>query len=375
MSRIKTGIASIGIHFPSLFLSVEELAKLRHVDPDKYLIGLGCRKIALCPENYTVVDLAVEAAKRALSRWDGDKQDIGLLAVGTESAPDMSRPLSAFVADQLGLKGAIRSYEVKHACFGGTAAVRQATEWKLSEVAPKKAALVIAADISLYKPGDAGEATEGAGAVAMIIDKPHIAEIDSRSYPWSRPVFDFWRPWNKRYPFVEGELSLECYKEAARECFNALLQDKNITFDELCEQYHAFCFHDPFTKMVKKGFFDVCQSQGWNEKKMEDFFLKKIDPTMEWNKLSGNSYTASLWIGVARTLCGLRAGKLITAFSYGSGCGAELLTLKAGPLAAEAKWAEDVKKDLANRKEINAETYDKMRKKDLLKYTVSHEEE
>ena len=89
--------------------------------------------------------------------------------------------------------------------------------------------------------------------------------------------------------------------------------------------------------------------------------MNKIYPSMEWNCLTGNSYTASLWICVARALCGLKAGEQITAFSYGSGCGAELLILTAGPKAIEGQWAADVKKDLAEREEINKEEYQKLR--------------
>ena len=134
----RVGISSIGLHFPSLALPVEVLADLRHVDAAKYTQGLGCKEIALCADDESIVDLAVIAAERALSRWNGNKDDIGLLIVGTESGLDMSRPLSAWVAEKLNLKGAIRSYEVKHACYGGTIGVRQATEWKLSDVSPEK---------------------------------------------------------------------------------------------------------------------------------------------------------------------------------------------------------------------------------------------
>lgn len=291
----------------------------------------------------------------------GTLDDIGLIAVGTECAPDMSRPLSAFVAEKLGIQGAVRSYEVKHACYGGTLAIRQALEWKLANIAPKKAALVIAADISLYKVGDPGEPTQGAGAVAFIIDTPDIAAIDPVSYPFSEPVFDFWRPEYEPFPSVNGDFSLECYKKAARTCFKALCIDKNVQFDNLFDMYKALCFHVPFPKMVKKAFADLCHSSGMDPEQCEQLFLEKVNPTMEWNSLTGNSYTASLWVSVAKTLCGLNAGDQITAFSYGSGCGAELLVLTAGKLAAESNWYEDVKKDLENRKEINAETYMQMR--------------
>ena len=111
MAQKPTGIASIGLHFPPLAMSVEELAGLRGQEPEKYTIGLGCDEMSLCPPGYGVVELATEAARRALDRWGGDRDRIGMLAVGTETAVDMSRPLSAWVADNLGLKGAVRSYE------------------------------------------------------------------------------------------------------------------------------------------------------------------------------------------------------------------------------------------------------------------------
>ena len=114
------GIASIGLKFPSLGLDVRELARVRDIDPDKFTIGLGCESIALCDRDEGVVSIAVEAAKRALSRWDGEMSDIGLLVVGTETAQDMSRPLSAFVAEELGLQGLeivieVHIVEVDHA--------------------------------------------------------------------------------------------------------------------------------------------------------------------------------------------------------------------------------------------------------------------
>lgn len=361
MKNHKAGIASIGIHFPSLFLRVEELAKLRQVDPMKFVNGLGCSQIALCPKNYGAMDLAVEAAKRALSRWPGDKNQIGLVVVGTESSLDMSRPLSAWVSDELDIKGHIRSYEVKHACYGGTLGIRQALEWKLSGASQGKAALVIATDVALYKPGDPGEATEGAGAVAFIIDEPLIAEINPISYPWSKPAFDFWRPIGEKYPFVEGQYSLQCYQEAAIACFNAFLENHEDK-ESIIQALHAICFHTPFPRMVKKAFTAVGQSLGWNEEKIEMIFNQKIQHTMEWNKLTGNSYTASLWLAVAKTLVGLKPGHDILAFSYGSGCGAELLKLKTGSYAEKGEWTVDVKKDLAERKEITAKKYEELTK-------------
>jgi hydroxymethylglutaryl-CoA synthase len=360
MSSKKYGIASIGLHIPDLVLSVEELARLRNVDPNKYTQGLGCKKIALCREGYDAVDLAAEAARRALSRWKGDLNRIALLAVGTESAKDMSRPMSAFVAEKLGLKGAVRSYEVKHACYGGTVALRQALEWKMSGVAPEdKVALVIATDVALYEQNDPGEPTQGAGAVAMIIDEPLIAEIESPTSAWSEPAFDFWRPVGHDFPLVEGQFSLECYQRSAVECFKALIRDRDP--EQVLEEFRSVCFHVPFPKMVKKGFIAVGKALGWDDAKIEKVYQAKIDKTMDWNRLCGNAYTGSLWIAVAYALCGLNEGERIAAFSYGSGFGAELLTFNAGILAKQAEWAKDMEFDFAHRKEIKAEEYQTLR--------------
>jgi hydroxymethylglutaryl-CoA synthase len=354
----QTGIASIGLHLPPLAMAVEELAELRGVDPAKFTLGLGCRAMALCPQGHGVVEMAVQAAERALGRWEaagGDRSRIGLLATGTESALDMSRPLSAFVADTLGLRGAIRSYEVKHACYGGTLALRQALEWRLSGAAQGKAALVIATDEALYAEQDPGEPTQGAGAVALVVDAPAVAAIDPISFPWSEPEFDFWRPVGEAFPRVQGPLSLDCYKRAAENCFRGLVGEGDPA--AVLGALRALCFHVPFPKMVKKGVFQLGEAFGWDEATTAALYREKVEPTMGWNQLCGNAYTASLWVSVAQALAGLPEGERIAAFSYGSGFGAELLTLTAGPEAARGAWTADVEADLAGRTLITADEY------------------
>ncbi len=86
-----------------------------------------------------------------------------------------------------------------------------------------------------------------------------------------------------------------------------------------------------------------------------------MTPTLLWNRVCGNAYTASLWISVAQALKGLRRGQRIAAFSYGSGFGAELLTLEAGPRARAGAWEEDVRRDLESRTRISRADYEKLR--------------
>ena len=354
-----TGIASIGVQLPPLAMDVRELAALRGADPDKYTLGLGCDQMALCPEGYGVVDLAVGAARRALSRWDGSIEDIGLLVVGSESAVDMSRPLSAFVAEELGLRGRVRSYETKHACYGGTVALRQALEWRLSGAARGKAALVIAADVALYAPADPGEPTQGAGAVAMIVAEPKVARIATESFAYAEPAFDFWRPVGDAFPSVEGKLSLDCYRKGTEECFAQLVGDRQPA--EALAELASVCFHVPFPKMVKKAVRQLGESFEWSEEATAAFYENLVDPTMGWNRQSGNAYTASLWISVAQALIGLEPGKRVGAFSYGSGFGSELLVLEAAEGAASAPWATDVESDLKSRRLVNRDEYAALR--------------
>lgn len=354
------GIASIGLAFPGLAMRVETLAELRGADPQKFTAGLGCREIALCAEGEDVATLAVRAARRALERWGGRTSDLGLLVVGTETAKDMSRPLSAFVADELGLRGSIRSFEAKHACYGGTVALRHALEWRASGAARGKAALAIAADVALYAPEDPGEPTQGAGAVAMVIERPIYASIDLASYAYAEPAFDFWRPVGEAYPRVDGKLSLDCYQKATEECFREWLADAG---PGAIDALSAACFHVPFPKMVRKAVARLGESLGWTEAQTASFYESKVAPTMTWNQRVGNAYTASLWISVARALEAAKAGDAIAAFSYGSGFGSELVLLRAGERAGHASLRDDAETDLRSRRTIDALEYVKLRER------------
>ena len=111
----------------------------------------------------------------------------------------------------------------------------------------------------------------------------------------------------------------------------------------------------------KKALLHLGETLGWSTEDSERFYRAKVADGLEWNQLTGNAYTASLWISVARALVGLQEGVEITAFSYGSGYGAELLQLTAGPAAAEAPWVSDVEQDLATRQPVDMGAYETLR--------------
>lgn len=351
------GIDSIGLKIPSYVIEAVKIGALYDIPERKIIEGLGCDKIALCLNDETVVDLATQAAERALSRFDGTLDDIGLIAVGTETSLDESRPLSAWIADRLGLKGHVRSYEVKHACYGGTLALRQAVEWRASRPDINKKALVIAADICTYPPGHPAEVTGGAGSVAMIVGEGKKASIDIDSYPYSVPRFDFWRPTGDDFPQVEGKESLNAYILGLEKCYEAFFGDNP---DTTLDDFFALCFHIPFPKMVITAFRNLCQKRGLSEEDRNRLIETKISPFMTWNKEVGNSYTASLWMSVADALSRAKEQDRIACFSYGSGFGSELITLTR--TKGESDWRQDMEQDLKNRQTLTIDDYQKWQK-------------
>lgn len=86
------GLEGLGLVLAPTAITAEAFAALRGLDPAKLRQGLGVEEIGACPPDTSVADLAVAAAKRALTDWGGDPSRIALLVVGSETALDMSRP-------------------------------------------------------------------------------------------------------------------------------------------------------------------------------------------------------------------------------------------------------------------------------------------
>lgn len=351
-------IAAIGVAIPSLSLPVEALASHLGVDPAKYRIGLGCVSQALCSPEENAVVLGRRAAEKALEAWGGDRRRIGMIAVGTETAMDMSRPLSAWIVEGLGLPENARSYEVKHACYAGTLALRQAMEWQRSGAARGKAALVVCADEALYAPGHPGEPTQGAAAVAIVLDAEGFAEVALHSYAFQRPAFDFWRPVGHPYPEVDGPLSIACYQDAFSSCLAQWVEDTDAPFQPA--DVARWSMHAPFPKMVLKGFVAGMASLGMSDDDAKARYEREVLPSLAWNAKVGNCYTASAWLSFARAISAVDVGAPIALFSYGSGCGAELLLIEKRRETPAALVA-DVEAQFARQEPIDQDRYATMR--------------
>jgi hydroxymethylglutaryl-CoA synthase len=117
------------------------------------------------------VTLAAGAVSRLLQVADVRPSDIGMLIVGSESGVDASKPIAAYVHGLLGLPNACRTFDTQHACYGATAGLQLAAAWATRS--PDRKAVVVASDIARYDVGSAGEPTQGAGAVAMLVSSAY----------------------------------------------------------------------------------------------------------------------------------------------------------------------------------------------------------
>jgi hydroxymethylglutaryl-CoA synthase len=361
------GVRALGISLPEYYLDLADLARIRGVDPDKYRVGLGCLEMAYAPPQKTIVPYMVEAVRRAMARSPVTWEEIGMIVVGTESGLDHSRPLSSFILEAFEKKGRMQSFEIKHACYGGTVALLHAFYWVASGANRGKSALVVMGDLARYAPRHPGEPTQGGGAIAMVVGEgKEVLSFTLRSWPYTEPAWDFYKPLKDPYPRVDGPLSLECYMRSAVECFSAFVAEEG--YDRM-ERAGALCFHVPYPKMVYKTLQRLKASLNLSEETYERILKNKVEPFLRFNRRIGNLYTASLWVSVATALADLAPGEEILAFSYGSGLGSELLLLEVGEKPEGAYWVRFVEEDIERRERISPELYEAWRREEEILFS------
>src|ERR1700730_2405997 len=173
------GIDAIARAVPQGYIELSEWAEARGVPPGKYVEGLGVRRMAVAQPWEDPVALAANAARRLFATSGQDPGRVGLCVVGTETAVDHSKPIAAWLHRLLGLPQRARVYESKHACFVGGGGDLSALDWIGSRAARGRTALVVCTDIARYELRSAGEPTQGAGAVALLIsERPRLLALD-----------------------------------------------------------------------------------------------------------------------------------------------------------------------------------------------------
>ena len=288
--------------------------------------------------------------------------------VSTESGVDHSKPVASFVQGLLKIGERCRVYEIKHACYGGTAGLVNSIDWISRNCHAPKKALVIMSDIARYAFGSPGEATQGAGAVAMLVEKnPRLFSVNtSLNGIFSKDVFDFWRPTGHRVPIVDGKYSIDCYLDALEGAYSHLCSNLGIEKGKLLERLDYLIYHMPFSNMAKKAHRHLIDLEydgvgaAAKERVFAETFSQKVEPGLLGVREVGNIYTGSVYMGLISLLeieGEKTAGKQVGIFSYGSGCGAEFFICQVktdiGPTLRGLRFKEL----LDRRKKITFEKY------------------
>jgi hydroxymethylglutaryl-CoA synthase len=369
MSGIDVGIDQIGVYLPRYVLPLDRLAEARKVPVEKILLGLGAQAMAVAPPWEDAVTLAANAAARVLRQGEIRTDEIGLLVVATETAVDHAKPASIFLHELLGLPASCRTFEIKHACYGGTAGVMLAADWVRGGAARGRKALVVATDIARYDIGSSAEFTQGAGAAAVVVSAaPRLLRLGPVTGVFARNVYDFWRPLDRREALVDGKFSLQCYLDAltgAVADYRSSLNGQGSR--SLLERFAAFLYHTPFPKMAHKAHRRLVEleAQGLGETAMNERFERSWttqgEPALGLARESGNTYTASLYLALAWLL--EREGatledRELALFSYGSGCCAEFFTARPVPGSAARAARIGAQGMLQARRELTVAEYE-----------------
>jgi hydroxymethylglutaryl-CoA synthase len=402
------GIDAMEIWTGKLKLDLAEtFAPAQGDDPGKYTKGLGLRASSFPDVYEDIVTMGANAAYRLMDRKGLTPEDIGRIDVATESAFDNSKPVSTYIAGCLeqvydenfhhANKG-----ERKFACISGTQSLDDAYNWIRAGRNRGRAALVIATDTALYARDDPGEATQGAGAVAMLVDEdPNLVELSTEQGYGSADETDFLKP-NQQFPSVDGKRSVNVYLARMRE---ALEDFAAVAGDIHPGDYEMIPFHTPFPGMVRKaaalGYRHIVRGTDVGDllaeeighqpmrsefetddefhaaikeytdaltetERYQDWYATAIEPTLEISREVGNWYTGSVHIARASGLKHARENGLdlddarLLVASYGSGAQAEVHAETIVPGWEEEIGALSIDEQIRNRYELSFAEYEQV---------------
>jgi len=348
---MKVGIDLIHFATANYFLGLDTFAAEKQIDVNKFIVGIGQEKMSIAPPDEDTVSLAAKAAAPILEQID--RSEISAILFATETGVDQSKSAGAFLHGLLDLSNRCRVIELKHACYAGAAALQMATS--MVRANPKEKILVIASDIAKYDVDTSGEATQGCGAVAMLVtEKPRIIAIEPGSGYYTDDVMDFWRPNHRTTALVDGKYSTKVYLNSLKHTWDHFTEQTGLAFEDI----DYFCYHIPFTKMADKAHKTLIKKVGVTLTQEQQ--NAQTLPSQLYNRIVGNSYSASLFVGFISLLDNVAdniEGKRVSFFSYGSGCVAEFFTGIMQTGYKSVLMTESHKKQIDDRQPLSYQEY------------------
>ncbi len=353
------GIDRLSFYSSHYYLDLKTLAEARSVEADKYYIGIGQEKMAIPAPDEDVVTLAASAAYPLMK--EGELENVELLLFATESGIDQSKAAGIYVHSLLEMSPRCRTVELKQACYSATAGIQLAVGFVARN--PDKKALVIASDIARYELGSPGEATQGCGAVAILISAdPRLVSIEPECGYYTEDVMDFWRPNYRSEALVDGKYSTTVYIHALLESWKQYAELSGRGLGD----FDRFCYHIPFTKMAEKAHRKLCRKckTDVGDEQMQTL----LGESLLYSRITGNCYSGSMYVGLCSLLDNAEedlAGKRIGLYSYGSGCVGEFFSGVVQPGYRDFVYADQHRNLLANRTELTYQQYE-----DIFNYGV-----
>ena len=362
MTEKKYGIEKIRVYPTALQLNLEELAIARGYDVAHMKKELMVVERGVNPPWEDTVTMAVNAAKPMLTQED--IASIGLLIVATETGLDGEKAISSWVFEYLGLPSACRHFELKIACYSGTAALKMAIGWLSSGMVRKgQKALVITTDESLNSVLKPWEYICGGGAVALLVsDKPDFLELEIEKFGlYSHEVADVIRP----LPWLEtgnSEHSLFSYMEALAATYEEY--EANVADVDFNTYFKNNVYHVPFSGISFRAHkLLMGMSSNATIEEVNESFKIKVLPSITYSKHIGATYGGSIFLallGTVDTVADLKANDRIGIFSYGSGSCAEFYSVLVTDKSKEVAKQAGIAALLKNRYRITVAQYEAM---------------
>jgi hydroxymethylglutaryl-CoA synthase len=241
------GVSGMSVYVPRYRVPLEQWCAWTGAPWPKVEAVVG-RSFRMCGPYENVYTMAANAVLRLIIDHDVDPRDVGFLGLGTESSPDNAaggiivKGMVDEALERLGKPRLARDCEVpeyKHACLGGILGLKGAVRYLRCDGKDRRA-IVVCGDLAQYARGSSGEQTQGAGAVAMLVDAdPALFGVDLDHCGGASDYrgIDFRKPFARHFmaeygdgermrdfPVFNGRYSTHCYVDAVMHALDAMFE-------------------------------------------------------------------------------------------------------------------------------------------------------
>jgi len=357
---MNVGIESMNVYAGRAVLNVADLARARGLDPLRFAnLLMDEKSVALHFED--PVSFAVNAARPLVERLTpAERARIRLLITATESGLDFGKSLSTYVHHHLGLGRNCRLFEVKQACFAGTAALATAADFARAN--PGSRALVITTDLARPIPHTYAEPSQGAAAVALLVgDTPRVLTLEPGAWgAWAYEVMDSCRP-TAEIETGDADLSLLTYLDCIENAFQAYCGSVGAV--DFATHFDYLAMHTPFGAMAKGAHRTMMRKlKRLPPPAIEEDFRRRLEPSLKFCRRVGNIYSGTLFLALAGVIAGgdFPGRKRVGLFSYGSGCASEFYSGTADADSVRAIGEAGIAATLDDRHTLSMAEYERL---------------